>query len=430
MRRWSRFPLAYVVQTLTTLALASCGSSGGNATPANEAGADDSDGSTPAPESGASGADGSVADAAVMNDGGSPKDAGGPKDQESGTAPDAGALASTANPNATTDTKKLLTYLNSLRGKTGKHVISGQEIAPDDVSELADQSHYIGDLFTQTGKYPAYVEFGLGSGSSGLGIEDPADMQTVASAAIQWWTAGGLVGVFVSLGNPTGGGIGSSLAFTSSDAHDLVTAGTATNATFNSQLDAVAVALDTLQQAGVVVLWRVFHEMNGNWNWWSMGDNGGHIVVADYIAIWTYAFNYFTTTKQLNNLLWVYSPNAGSSNSVATYFPGSKYVDVGGMDFYDPNVSDMASNGYGPGSALTVSWGLCEYGPGGPTGPATGNFDNKNLIDAINSSFPNATFFKYWTSWSGASIAIVDNQDATGLMNDPSVITRTDLDWR
>jgi mannan endo-1,4-beta-mannosidase len=340
---------------------------------------------------------------------------------------DAG-FAKTANPNASADAKKLLFYLESLRGKSGRHVISGQEVAPDSVAELSSMSHYIDDLYTLTGKYPAYVEFGLGSGQSGTGLESASDMQTVASAAIQWWNAGGLVGMFASLGNPVGGGTGNDLTFTSANAHDLVTAGNPTNDTFNAQLDTLAAALDQLQQAGVVVLWRLLHEMNGNWAWWAMGDNGGHIAVSDFVAIWKYEFNYLTSVKRLNNLLWVYGPNAASGTTLAvdTYFPGAAYVDVSGEDLYDPSIN-LGTDNYNRGSSLTTSFGLAEFGPGFSS---DGGFDDKLLIDVIESQYPDITFFKFWTSWSGADTAIVDNSDASGLMNHPSVITRTDLAWR
>jgi mannan endo-1,4-beta-mannosidase len=397
-------------------------------------GASPTDGSAAAPRDGGAsvtdGAPGPGADATAPRDGGASVTDGAPE-PGADAAPSSdggGGTAQTANPNASTDARKVLAYLESLRGKSGKHVISGQEIAPDDASQLGDMSHYLDGLYTQTGKYPAFVEFGLGSGQSGTGIESPSDMQLVAQAAINWWNAGGLVGMFASLGDPVGGGTGSSLSFSSADAHDLITPGTAINATFLGQLDRLAAALETLQQAGVVVLWRPLHEMNGFWNWWSMGDGGGHIAVADFVAIWRYYFDYFTSVKHLNNLLWVYGPNAagGSTSPVDTFFPGAAYVDISGVDLYDANVG-LGSDNYNRGRALTKSFGLNEFGPGFSS---DGSFNNQQLIEILVSQYPDITFFKYWTSWSGANEAIVDNANATGLMNHPAVITRSDLAWR
>lgn len=44
-------------------------------------------------------------------------------------------------------------------------------------------------------------------------------------------------------------------------------------------------------------------------------------------------FNYFTNTKNLHNLLWVYSPFADRGNRSA-YYPGDSYVDIVVLDAY------------------------------------------------------------------------------------------------
>ena len=44
-------------------------------------------------------------------------------------------------------------------------------------------------------------------------------------------------------------------------------------------------------------------------------------------------FNYLTTTKNLHNLLWVYSPDQSRGSRLA-YYPGAAYVDVVALDAY------------------------------------------------------------------------------------------------
>ena len=68
------------------------------------------------------------------------------------------------------------------------------------------------------------------------------------------------------------------------------------------ELDILAAGLGELQDAGVVVLWRPFHEVNGDWFWW------GGKKPETFIRVWRHMFDYFTKTKKLNNLLWVYGP--------------------------------------------------------------------------------------------------------------------------
>src|SRR5690349_8829219 len=104
------------------------------------------------------------------------------------------------------------------------------------------------------------------------------------------------------------------------------------------ELDRVAEGLEQLKKAGVVVLWRPFHEMNGDWFWWNGKDPD------TFIKLWRQMFDYFTTTKQLDNLLWVYSPNHGKKTT--DYYPGDRYVDIVGLDAYTDFVDPDHIKGY------------------------------------------------------------------------------------
>ncbi len=44
-------------------------------------------------------------------------------------------------------------------------------------------------------------------------------------------------------------------------------------------------------------------------------------------------FNYMTKTKNLHNLLWIYSPDQGPGN-YSMYYPGDDYVDIVALDVY------------------------------------------------------------------------------------------------
>ena len=70
--------------------------------------------------------------------------------------------------------------------------------------------------------------------------------------------------------------------------------------------------------------------MNGKWFWWGGADK------EEFLALWRHMFDYFTTTKGLNNLLWLYSSNSEDAwtRSVDFYYPGDAYCDVVGLDNY------------------------------------------------------------------------------------------------
>ncbi len=73
------------------------------------------------------------------------------------------------------------------------------------------------------------------------------------------------------------------------------------------------------------VLWRPFHEINGNWFWY--GKQGPEI----FKRLWSTMYNYFVNERKLNNLIWVL---CFSGNPEAEWYPGKKYVDIAGADTY------------------------------------------------------------------------------------------------
>lgn len=119
---------------------------------------------------------------------------------------------------------------------------------------------------------------------------------------------------------------------------DLITPGTELNERWKSQVDVIAFFLKQLKNADVPVLWRPYHEINGNWFWWNgkMGDNGSKKL---YRMIYDRLVNF----HKLNNLIWVYNCNEIREN-VAPYdsvYPGNDVVDILATDVYrngfDPN---------------------------------------------------------------------------------------------
>ncbi len=101
------------------------------------------------------------------------------------------------------------------------------------------------------------------------------------------------------------------------------------------QVDSIAQYLKVLQDNTVPVLWRPFHEMNGEWFWW--GDRRGK---DGFAKIWQMLYKRMTDYHHLNNLIWVWNPNNPRKHPVdktmgyELYYPGHKYVDVLAADVY------------------------------------------------------------------------------------------------
>ncbi len=112
---------------------------------------------------------------------------------------------------------------------------------------------------------------------------------------------------------------------------DLLTPGTKLYNHWCVQVDTIAFYLKKLWDAHVPVLWRPYHEMNGNWFWW--GGRRGEFSTA---KLYRQLFDRLVKIHKLNNLIWVWSMDRPNNPDMqfSKYFPGDKYVDVLALDVY------------------------------------------------------------------------------------------------
>lgn len=256
------------------------------------------------------------------------------------------AQANAANP-FSNNKQGLLNYFNGLPGRSDLRVVSGQSMRHQDVPDLQEAQ----TIFNQTGQWVGLIgqEYTRGDGT--------INYAGANSVLTNYWNQGGLVSVHAHFKNPTtgGGAFDPNVNFT-----DLLTPGTPTYNTWISTLDEVAAGFKQLQDSGVVVLWRPLHEMNGCWFWWNCHDAGS------FKQLWIQMFNYFTYTKGLNNLIWVYAPNSsqnGTGSDVIVYYPGDQYVDIVGLDAYTDDVSPNKIIGYDQLVQTGKPFAFTEYGP-------------------------------------------------------------------
>lgn len=178
-------------------------------------------------------------------------------------------------------------------------------------------------------------------------------------------------------------------------------------------LDKVAAGLADLQSAGVTVIYRPLHEMNGEWFWWGNTSYNANDVSRQqhYRDLYIDMFNYFTYHKGLNNLIWVFSPDAKRDHKTA-FYPGDAYVDIVGLDAYTSSPYDSAiQSGYAELTALNKPYAFAEIGPDSST---QGNYDYQAFINAIHSHYPKTIYFIPWNNvWSPTQ-----NQNSWYLFND------------
>jgi mannan endo-1,4-beta-mannosidase len=117
---------------------------------------------------------------------------------------------------------------------------------------------------------------------------------------------------------------------------ELVTPGSEAHNAWLVKIDEVAGYLKQLKDKNIPVLWRPYHEMNGEWFWWGdrRGENG-------FAKLWTMMYDRYVGHHHLDNLLWVWNANGprdipgDTAFDYALYFPGTDYVDVLATDIYN-----------------------------------------------------------------------------------------------
>ena len=341
---------------------------------------------------------------------------------------------------------RIIKYLKDVGNSSERKVLSGQNSGHlwDIVS---NNNYYISALGAKTGQYPAVMSVDYGMFTHIWDEKNPEidDLSSVRKYIEEQWRSGGLVSLSFHPGNPQTGGDAWDKDF--DQFYELIEPGTAVNLKWMKLLKTVADELEVLKSKGIVVLWRPLHEMNGNWFWWGPYHEASSDAPAQwhdstaYTNMWKHMYNYFTKERKLDNLIWVYSPNACDHRALdaglmkdATYFyPGNDYVDVVGLDWYtdQPKATDQPGSlndcgGYDDLLALNKPFGITEFGPLKKT---DGSVNTLDLLDALKTNYTHVSYFVYWHSFGDVKTAIVDCQNASAMMNSPMVVNRGHLAW-
>jgi len=276
------------------------------------------DGKAPAP--------GSSADAGPLGPDAGGGSAGAPAvgvaDADSGAAePDAGALSVSSaltNPNATANARRLMHFLTDSYGHT---ILSGQQ-----------GLEYVETVLAITGREPAVLGLDLMDYSPSRVARGSSS--NAAAEAVDWWrNRGGIVTVVWHWNAPSHlidepGQEWWRGFYSTSTTFDVATAMRDDTSTEYQEIlrdiDAIAVPLKELADAGVPVLFRPLHEASGAWFWWgAKGPNA-------YLALWSLVRERLTSLHGLHNLIWVWN------GQDARWYPGDASVDIVSEDIYGP----------------------------------------------------------------------------------------------
>jgi mannan endo-1,4-beta-mannosidase len=230
------------------------------------------------------------------------------------------------NPHATPEARALLAYIDSISGKA---IVTGQHNYPNEGSRWTDLAY---DL---TAKYPGLFgqDFGFSAGDDKDSVlSRPAMIEEVerqyrngAVIALTWHEVRPTDDEPVTFHDSVQGKL------TDYEWKELLTPGSPLNNRWRSQVDVVAGYLRQLRDAHVPVLFRAYHEMNGNWFWW-----GGRPGKDGSAALYRMIYDRYVNVHHLDNLVWVWNVNAPNADwvPIADYYPGAQFADLVTMDIY------------------------------------------------------------------------------------------------
>lgn len=272
-------------------------------------------------------------------------------------APVAPALA-LIDTQATAATQALYRNLGKLRSS---HFLFGHEDSlAYGVTWEGDEDR--SDIRDVTGANPALYGWELG----GLELGQEANLDKVNFAKMQQWikagySRGGVITISWHMYSPVSGGNSWDKTPT---VHELIPGG-AKHEVLKQYLDSFVafnaglVATDAAgQPIQIPVIFRPWHEHNGDWFWWGKGNASE----ADYIALWQFTVQYLRDQKGLRNLIYAYSPDR-SRIDLAKFeegyfygYPGDDYVDIIGLDnYWDVGHASNTASAEEQKAALTTS---------------------------------------------------------------------------
>lgn len=326
------------------------------------------------------------------------------------------------DPNLIQAGKNVLSYMNGLKDRTDKRLISGQYHL-DHCQTVANE----------TGKWPAMMSEWIIYPQAGATWPRYQGNQ-YRQQFLNYWTAGGLCSVHGAFSNPKTKGVLNDTNFNAPDFTSAVTEdGNIINENYRTELDLLITDLLWLQDRGVPIILRLLFEQAQGGFWYGARNSDLNLNVTLYQNLYRYTLNYIKS-KGVHNCMYAFAGTifqgsghpAGYSSQM---YPGNAYVDICGIDMYKSlgsgtwTTNDVAESKALLGVAPDKIHGYCEYGQQVAASP--GEHSDYTKLLTLKTLFPRGV---YWMSWSSVwSMRASDNPGVPQLFADPWVVTRDEL---
>jgi len=286
---------------------------------------------------------------------------------------------------------------------------------------VTSSNNMLEEIYSNTGYHVAMTGADLGAYS--------ASKQQVIDWLIDKWGEGYIVTLSYHMKNPYTGGSSSSM-----DLGGMTLAQLRTYQPYLNIIDEAAGYLQQLHNAGVKVIWRPFHEMNGGWFWW-FGSGRTSANYNNFRLLWQHMYDRFTNTFGLTEMLWAFSPNRPYDQyraDIPNWYPGHDYVDIVSTDYYGAYYNNpLDIEGYATGYQWLVDTGkpylMLEFGPRntGPSEIYPNTYDTMRLVNDLEDYYPLVKGVMFW-EWVW-SLTHPSQSNVPAMMAHPNTITREDL---
>ena len=231
-------------------------------------------------------------------------------------------------------TKETINLYRNLKKLIAKGVMFGHQ---DDLAYGVGWKYEAGrsDIKDVTGDYPAVYGWELGH----LEIDKPMNLDSVPFTTMQklirqGYERGGVITISWHLDNPL---TGKTAWNPEPGTVASVLPGGSKHELYKNWLDKLAVFMKGLKGSKgefIPVIFRPFHELNGNWFWWG----GNNCTPDEFKQLWIFTASYLRNQKQLHHLLYAYNTDRyASREEYLLKYPGDEWVDVIGFDIYQRN---------------------------------------------------------------------------------------------
>jgi mannan endo-1,4-beta-mannosidase len=198
------------------------------------------------------------------------------------------------------------------------------------------------DVKSVTGSHPAVIGIDLNGVTTGSAASIQRNKKQLKKITQDTYNRGGVTTVAWHFSNPVSKGGFYWVDSLSKPAVKYLMPGGAAHQQYKEILKEIGDWANQIKGAdgkSVPVIFRPYHEMDGDWFWWGKA----HSTREEFISLWRFTVSYLRDSLQVHNFIYAFSPDNrfSTEKEFLERYPGDEWVDMVGMD----NYGDMGRDG-------------------------------------------------------------------------------------